>query len=608
MEPNRLLYQDFPVEIRRFYGDVALVRDWHSRHEGLVGLVELALSNLASLSLSDYRSRCTGPNANVENLLERAGSRNLPLGRILELLRTCAQAVPDPLIPPPTTFPRAAMDGLDRFAAAVDAIELAVAGQRSGFQPADIDVSVHVQRGLEGAVDAVDWWAGWRRVVEYRNKLAHQVTSRWPTRGDGFWEVMTPLFHGAVVDLLTEPTAAEAVLAHPVVSLTLVAKTDAGSFSHAVCGEDRGIPFEEEIELGEPITERWRNSSWKASTASSYFLDSGPEGWSFRGLYWDLRNGLPPAMKHPVEPAQIEPATPAPDPRRATKLRGSGVGPGTCGEFAQGILPGGTPFHITCPVNKSATVLVEIRPAKELSVVGLSAHHRKLGLAIENAVRDFDLGSVEVSIRHWSDIDVGKGMGSSTADVLAGIRAMADAAGQDFDPVAEGRMAAKIESSDGSMYPGIAAVNHRTCELVRSWDWYPQFAIVMLVPDECVDTPLIPFAGQEELAEDYGTLLDRVDAAIASRSAAAFSRESTRSAVLNSRFLLNPYSSQLCERFGDYGALGINVGHTGTVCGLLFPNSEDGRIRASETCFEIRHRFPDLKEVKVVTTPYCGLP
>lgn len=69
--------------------------------------------------------------------------------------------------------------------------------------------------------------------------------------------------------------------------------------------------------------------------------------------------------------------------------------------------------------------------------------------------------------------------------------------GTRLDESEEGALAARVESSDGSMYPGIAAVNHKTCMMVKAWDWYPEFAIVMLVPRESVDTPSIPFTGQE---------------------------------------------------------------------------------------------------------------
>jgi L-threonine kinase len=253
-------------------------------------------------------------------------------------------------------------------------------------------------------------------------------------------------------------------------------------------------------------------------------------------------------------------------------------------------------------------VVAKLRPADRSSIVGLSEHHRKLGLAIDYTIELLDLGSVEVVVRHWSDLDIAKGMGSSTADVLSGIRAIAAAAGEELDVVTQGELAAKVESSDGSMYPGIAAVNHKTCELIDVWDWYPEFVIVMLVPNDIVNTPSISFAGQQELATEYQQLLESMNQAIADRSIVDFARESTRSAIMNNQFLLNPFSRMLSDRLEDFGALGVNVGHTGTVCGLLFANTEDGRVKASDAYLEMRRLFPDLKDVKVVTTPYCGGP
>lgn len=238
-------------------------------------------------------------------------------------------------------------------------------------------------------------------------------------------------------------------------------------------------------------------------------------------------------------------------------------------------------------------------------MIGLRDYQSKLALAIEYTVEKLGLGSQEVTIWPWSDIDVGKGMGSSTADVLAGIRAVTDAAGTRLDESEEGALAARVESSDGSMYPGIAAVNHKTCMMVKAWDWYPEFAIVMLVPRESVDTPSIPFTGQEELAGEYEALLANMDRAIAERSLPRFAEQSTRSAELNQRFLVNPYSRALSMRLDEFGALGLNVGHTGTVCGLLFPNTAEGQMTASEACFKVKDEFRDLKDVKVVTTPHC---
>jgi L-threonine kinase len=608
MQPSQLLYQAFPVELRETYRDAVQAPDWSSRHSGLLDFGEATLRYLGSLCLSDYRTRSARPVQRVETLLERSRNRNLTLGAVLDLFKASVLAMPDALIPGPGAFDGDDLAAMRRFTGAVEAIKAATDGLSHDASPTAIDVSVHVQRNAELS-DAMDWWRGWERLVMYRNKVSHAAQSRWPTRSRDYWEVMGPLLHEAIVELMTQAPVAGAILDHPVASVTLISATEDGRYSHSVCGERRGVWFEQDVVTDERVTEQWVDEHWKATTASSYILEPAADGWQFRSLFWDLRNGLPPAMNMRLGDEDGNDANPTVGEKRSaprsTAKEGRGTAPGTCGEFIQGILPNGTPFHVTCPINKSATVVAQIRPADKLSVIGLHDHHRKLGLAIEYAVEHLDLGAVEVTIRHWSDLDIGKGMGSSTADVLAGIRAVADAAGESLDAAVEGRLAARVESSDGSMYEGIAAVNHKTCELVKSWDWYPEFVIVMLVPHDSVDTHSIPFSGQEELAEEYETLLEQMDRAVRERSIGAFAEQSTRSAAFNERFLLNPYARSLTDRLHEFDALGVSVGHTGTVCGLLFANTEAGRMLASDTCFAVRKQFPELKGVKVVTTPHC---
>jgi L-threonine kinase len=605
MQSNQLLYQAFPVELCEAYKGAVRAREWSDKHSGLLEYGETTLWYLGSMCLSDYRTRSPHPVGDVESLIEDWRTKNLSAGRVFELLRRSVEALSDPLIPAPKSFPQHSFAEAGKFVAAVGAIEAAISGLNPAASSASLDIGFHVERGVEGAAPLSSWWDGWIALIEYRNKVAHAAPKRWPTRSESYSEVMAPLLHGAIVDLLTHARVSEAILDHPVASLTMFSRSGQG-YVHSVCGEDRGVWFDQEIVTPEPITERWKDEDWGASTASSYILDRVPGGWAFRSIYWDLHNGLPPAMDMRVaEPAEPKHERGLRKESRPTVSEGRGTAPGTCGEFAQGILPDGTPFHVTCPINKSATVIAQIRPAAGWLVTGLRPDHRKLGLALEYASEELDLGAVEVVIRHSSDLDIGKGMGSSTADVLSGIRAVAAAAGESLDAETEGRLAARVESSDGSMYPGIAAVNHKTCALVKTWDWFPEFVIVMLVPYDSVDTPSISFLGQDELAAEYGVLLSEMDDAIARRSIADFSVQSTRSADLNERFLSNPYGRYLIDHLEGYGALGVNVGHTGTVCGLLFANTESGRRSASMACFAVRKKFPELKDVKVVTTPHC---
>lgn len=609
LQANHLLYRDFPVEISRPYKELTLAPDWGTRHIGLLGFAEASIVYLASLCLSDYRTQAEEPAHNLELMLEQSRSKKLTLGRELGLLRASVSALDGPLIPAPGDFPEDNFDALGRFVAAVDAIQAAVDGLNREASPAAIDVGVNVARGLAESEPRLAWWEGWERIVAYRNKVAHFDSERWPIYGPGYWDTMGPLLHDCLVELLTQQEVAEAVLAHPVFQTTRIRPGSASDFIHSLCGEERGVYFEREVSASQPVTQRWSSEHWKATEASSCVFERDGSEWRIRSLFWDLRNGIPPVMDMEAADSVSKPSSeggsrhPSTPPRPAEE--GRGTAPGTCGEFAQGILSNGTPFHVTCPINKSSTVVASLRDSRDLEIFGLGEHHLKLELAIQRTVELLDLGKVEVTVRHWSDLDIGKGMGSSTADVLAGVRAIADAVGESLTPEVEGQVAAMVESSDGSMYPGIAAVNHKTCELVEAWDWYPEFVIVMLVPNNSVDTASIPFLGQERMAEEYDDLLEDMSSAVQSRSIADFAEQSTRSAVMNDEFLLNPYGRNLRSRLAEFGALGLNVGHTGTVCGLLFANDDSGREAASEASLEMSRQFPDLKDVKVVTTPYC---
>jgi L-threonine kinase len=608
MQPNRALYQEFPPELRNAYGDAVKAREWSSRHKGLLDFAEATIVYLASLSLSDYRTRSRELAGSVELVIERFREKPLTMGRFLDLFRASATAMADPIVPSAELLADAQFDGMRRFLAAIAAIDAAMAGLSPAAPPSALNVAHHVENAQLGAMEQADWWDCWSRLINYRNRVAHAAgPQRWPTGSDGYWEAMGPLLHEAVVDMLAHDAVVEAVLKHPVATISLLSQKESGEYAHLVCGEERGVLFEREIVAAIPVTERW-SERWAATTATSYVLDPAPDGWSIHSPFWDLRTGLPPAIDVRLDSkGRVAGASAVRKGAKQVQPReGRGSAPGTCGEFIQGLLPDGTRFHVTCPINMSSTVVAKLRPADEMSVIGLRDHQSKLALAIEYTVDRLEIGPQEVTIWPWSDIDVGKGMGSSTADVLAGIRAVANAVGRQLDESEEGALAARVESSDGSMYPGIAAVNHKTCEMVKAWDWFPEFAIVMLVPRERVDTPSVPFTGQEELAEDYASLLANMDIAIAERSLSRFAQQSTRSAELNQRFLVNPYSRTLSKQLDELGALGLNVGHTGTVCGLLFPNTEEGQIAASEACFRVKEKFGDLKDVKVVTTPHCS--
>lgn len=292
----------------------------------------------------------------------------------------------------------------------------------------------------------------------------------------------------------------------------------------------------------------------------------------------------------------LSPAAPAP-------LLARGQSPGTCGELAQGVLPDGTAFVVTCPIDRGTTVEVSLSPASSLEIVGVPAGRERLAQALRRTAELLELSPHRVTVSHATELPVGKGMASSTADIVAASRALAAAAGMALAPEHLAALASSIEPSDGVMYDGIVAADRRTGALVRAWDWWPSFTVVAVVPPATFATADARLDTQRQHAEEYAALLARLDAAVVARDAAAFARVAARSAELGQSVVSNRVFVRLAARVDEFGALGVCAAHTGTVAGLLFPRTREGHSAAAAAARALRIDLPADVDVTVAHTP-----
>lgn len=304
-----------------------------------------------------------------------------------------------------------------------------------------------------------------------------------------------------------------------------------------------------------------------------------------------------------VSSGRIYEAPVSPYPSTELWAAGTASSPGSCGELAQGLLSDGTRFHVTCPITKSSTVRVRMRESDSPTITGLRPYQRKTELALHRTAEVIGLGAVDIEAYHWSDLDVAKGMGSSTADVVAASRALGRCIDRELSPEELGEIAAHVESSDGTMYPGIALVNHKTGRALQRYEWWPEYTVVLIVPEDDLNTESVRFPGQADLIPSYELIVHELNAAAEAHDAKAFAEQATRSASLNQRFVPNWCFELVCERADDYGAIGVNVGHTGTCCGLLFDASERGHRAAAEALVDVRNLLGPSVGVQITSTP-----
>ncbi|XKK38574.1 hypothetical protein HFP72_29410 [Nocardiopsis sp. ARC36] len=157
----------------------------------------------------------------------------------------------------------------------------------------------------------------------------------------------------------------------------------------------------------------------------------------------------------------------------------SGIGTafGTFGELLQGALPERDgDFLVTLPIARWSVVRfdvlpgmrgLEVRPAhkvKSLSAAG--ALLRALGLPAAGRI------TVE------SGMPEGKGLASSSADLVATLRAVANAVGEGLPEELVGTVLRGIEPTDGVMYPAVVAYHHRRARLREVLGSLPEATVV----------------------------------------------------------------------------------------------------------------------------------
>jgi L-threonine kinase len=243
--------------------------------------------------------------------------------------------------------------------------------------------------------------------------------------------------------------------------------------------------------------------------------------------------------------------------------------PGSCGEFIQGIIHG-REVLVSCPIS-----LFSIARNEPGRLEMKSARAKRM------AARSLGRPSAE-SIQVTSSIPRGKGMGSSTADITSVMALMAASSGRRFSPEELTRMAARIEPSDSTAFPGLTLIDRNTGRVLQYLGRAPSFDL--LVFDEGGTVNTVGLSGRMDIrrvrqkkAHLTQRALSLLVEGIRRKDVSLMGKASVLSAKINQSILYKPHFEILLSACERGMAKGVVTAHSGTVMGLMVSPEENAR-------------------------------
>ncbi|MFG2602140.1 kinase [Streptomyces sp. NPDC048514] len=263
--------------------------------------------------------------------------------------------------------------------------------------------------------------------------------------------------------------------------------------------------------------------------------------------------------------------------------QGTGRSFGTFGELLQGTVHSGQHFMVTCPLAAWSTATFRHAP----DTTNVDVHPVRKWKAARIAMSALRVAGVAGGghLTVHSELPEGKGLASSSADLVATVRAVAAAVGTRFHAEDIESLMREIEPSDGVMYDEIVDFDHRNVRVRERLGALPSMIIVAHDEGGQIDTVHYNEAAgahTDEERREYGRLLTTLRTAVRDGDLAEVGRVATRSAELNTRQNPRRFLDELRQLSQEIDALGVVCAHSGTVLGILIDRTDPDAAAKTE--------------------------
>lgn len=263
---------------------------------------------------------------------------------------------------------------------------------------------------------------------------------------------------------------------------------------------------------------------------------------------------------------------------------GLGSCPSTCGELVQGYMGENECISSYCIDLYSNAKIVEKRNRKKSNRFNKTKSMKAVELVFDYfGIPKLELLDISLFIK--SNIPVGKGMASSTADIGASVMAALDYLDKDLSEDEISKLVAKIEPTDSIFYKKICVFDPIKGKKIEELGALPYDEVLILEPYRRINTVKI-----RQKSDYYTNLIENksfttnsfnlLAEGIRNKDIKKVRRACENSALANEKIKTTPYLREIIKISKKYNAGFVNISHTGTVVGILVSDktNKDGMI------------------------------
>ena len=257
-------------------------------------------------------------------------------------------------------------------------------------------------------------------------------------------------------------------------------------------------------------------------------------------------------------------------------MKSYGICPASCGEFVQGILDN-EEYLSSYAIDMFSIASLEEK--KE----DINLGSKKSRKAIEKVFEKFNIPieeSKNISLDLKSNIPIGKGMASSTADIGATIKATLSILNKKLNDEEISLIASEIEPTDSIILYKNSIFNPLNGRVKKYLSSFDNGRVIILEPKEILETKIIRSnpnylnikLENKSIIKKSFNLLEK---GLENNDLKLIGEACTLSSLANENIHKKPYLNEIIEISQNMNAYGVNIAHSGTVIGILIDKNMD---------------------------------